>query len=124
MTPTRAALTPHALTVIENVPGAPLRGDFLLCGSMFGLEVRRHRYFELSTRVASLDPMACNHSRRAVGVYGHPRGNATWGRGTGAEWIVAMGIDWMTEGELAQAIPPVYTEFIGRQLLAALTAAA
>ena len=32
--------------VIENVVGAPLRRDFVLCGSMFDLPVRRHRIFE------------------------------------------------------------------------------
>ena len=31
-----------------------------------------------------------------------------------------MGIDWMTQTELNQAIPPAYTEWIGRQLIAAL----
>jgi hypothetical protein len=32
-----------------------------------------------------------------------------------------MGIDWMTRDELAQAIPPAYTEFIGTQLLNVIT---
>lgn len=101
--------------IIENVPGAPMRPDAVLCGSAFGLRVRRHRWFEASW---PLNPftLACDHSQPAVGVYGHPRGNAKWGRGRADEWPAAMGIDWMTTEELSQAIPPAYTEWIGRQL--------
>jgi DNA (cytosine-5)-methyltransferase 1 len=33
----------------------------------------------------------------------------------------AMGIDWMTQKELAQAIPPVYSEYLGKQLMAVLS---
>ncbi|WNM74483.1 hypothetical protein SEA_BEARBQ_81 [Gordonia phage BearBQ] len=29
-----------------------------------------------------------------------------------------MGIDWMVRDELREAIPPAYTEHIGRQLIA------
>lgn len=32
-------------------------------------------------------------------------------------WSHAMGIDWMNTKELAQAIPPIYTQFIGEQLI-------
>jgi hypothetical protein len=35
----------------------------------------------------------------------------------------AIGIDWMTRKELSQAIPPAYTEYIGRQLMKYLTPA-
>jgi DNA (cytosine-5)-methyltransferase 1 len=35
----------------------------------------------------------------------------------------AMGISWMSKKELSQAIPPVYTEFIGRQIIMYLGAA-
>lgn len=32
-------------------------------------------------------------------------------------WGFALGgVDWMNRAELAEAIPPAYTEFIGRQI--------
>jgi len=112
--------------VIENVPGAPMRADFVLCGSMFGLGVRRHRWFECSFPVLPW-VQSCDHSRRTLCVVGHGGGS---GKGTKVNrWKVAdgreaMGIEWMTRDELAQAIPPAYTEFIGTQLLDALKVAA
>jgi DNA (cytosine-5)-methyltransferase 1 len=109
--------------VIENVPGAPMRPDYVLCGSHFGLPVRRHRWFETSWRGFSL--MACDHSKQVHGVYGHPHGrNGAWPGmlpGGLTEWSQALGIDWMTASELAQAIPPAYTERIGTSLLAHLS---
>lgn len=112
--------------VIENVPGAPLRAALILCGSMFGLEVRRHRLFEGA--VPMMAPASCNHSEAAVPVYGHTGAGANRGRerergrSNGvADWRRAMGIDWMGVNELAEAIPPAYTEYIGRRLMAALT---
>lgn len=109
--------------VIENVPGAPMRPDVLLCGSMFGLAVRRHRWFEGSP---ALEPwtLGCNHSAPITGVYGHPHGKGgAWRNGKRpmlpsdlTTWSREMGIDWMTASELAQAIPPAYTEWIGPQL--------
>jgi DNA (cytosine-5)-methyltransferase 1 len=108
--------------VIENVPGAPMRADLRLCGCMFGLGVKRERWFETSWRAFALRP-PCHHQRPAVGVYGHPRGRGTgedkpWGWGTLADWKEAMGIDWMkTSDELSQAIPPAYTEYVGGQLI-------
>ncbi len=94
--------------VIENVPGAPLRADFLLCGSQFGLGVRRHRLFETSWQHFSLLP-PCDHSRETVCVVGHGGGagqGAKVKHWTKAEGAAAMDIDWMTRDELAQAIPP------------------
>jgi DNA (cytosine-5)-methyltransferase 1 len=111
--------------VIENVVGAPMRADYQLCGSQFGLDVRRHRWFETSWHGFSLMP-PCDHSRPIVGVYGHPHGDAgAWPGmlpGSLESWSAAMGIDWMTADELRQAIPPPYTEFIGRALLEHLAA--
>ncbi len=129
--PARAALTRLGRPwVIENVPGAPLRAPIVLCGSAFGLAVRRHRLFE--SNVFLLAP-GCHHKRqgRAVGVYGQrgsgslrPRPRGGWfirAKGT-PEAQAAMGIDWMTWKELTQAIPPAYTELIGMQLIAAIRA--
>lgn len=106
--------------VIENVPGAPMRPDIQLCGSMFGLQVRRHRWFETNmTWFPLVSP--CVHNAPITGVYGHPHGNRGAWRGmlpsTLATWSGAMGIDWMDASELREAIPPAYTEFIGEQLL-------
>jgi DNA (cytosine-5)-methyltransferase 1 len=107
--------------VIENVPGAPMRPDVVLCGSQFGLRVRRHRWFESSV---PLNPwlLSCNHSEPVAGVYGHPHGGGGAWRGmlpgTHETWAMAMGIDWMTTKELSAAIPPAYTEWLGRQLMA------
>ena len=113
--------------VIENVDTADVR-PFLkapvrYCGSSFGLDVRRHRLFECTV---PLLPPPCDHgwqtprfppatnrtnlrSTVEVGVYRIPL----------AVQREAMGIDWMALAELSQAIPPAYTEHIGRQLLSA-----
>lgn len=114
--------------VIENVPGAPLRNPVQLCGSAFGLRVRRHRLFEASF---GLTGTACEHSWQDLHrVYpsNHRHSSdrksgvvAVWGStdysGHGRVREIAMGIDWMTTKELAQAIPPLYTRYIGKQLL-------
>lgn len=116
LTPTRELLAQSGVPwVIENVPGAPMRVDLMLCGSQFGLGVRRHRWFELSFPAPVLVP-GCDHSLRVVS----PHGNPNRFKGSAAQWAAAMGIDWMSTGELAQAIPPAYTEFIGGLLLAEL----
>jgi DNA (cytosine-5)-methyltransferase 1 len=104
--------------VMENVPGAPMRNTVPLCGSMFGLGVRRHRVFESSFAMPQLP---CRHAEqgRAVGVYGHAGGRSRRDgisfAGT-AQWKEAMGIDWMVGSELAEAIPPAYGKWIGEQV--------
>ncbi len=106
--------------IIENVIGAPIRVDALLCGSMFGLRLIRHRIFETSHRDLIMTP-PCQHPELAVCVVGH--GTPTWVREknggkcfTIKDFRAAMGIDWMNRGELSQAIPPAYSEFLARQL--------
>lgn len=105
--------------VIENVPGAPLIDPVVLCGSMFKLGVRRHRLFEATYPI---EPLDCDHASqgKVVGVYGHAGGSSNRDgitfSGTDV-WRAAMGIDWMTGKELAESVPPAYTEYIGRQFL-------
>ena len=117
---TRAALVRSGKTyVIENVPGAPLIDPLLLCGSSFGLGVRRHRLFESN---AMLFGLPCDHKGqgRPIGVYGSMRDDIPQGGKTADsldEARAAMGIDWMLWGDLVEAIPPAYTEHIGRQLI-------
>jgi len=117
--PTRALLKASGKPyIIENVPGAPLFKPILLCGSAFDLKVRRHRLFESNL---VLEGTTCDHKKqgRPVGVYGSMRDEIPSG-GKTAESIEqareAMGIDWMIWGELVEAIPPVYTEYLGRQV--------
>ena len=111
--------------VIEHVPGAALRPDIRLCGCMFGLELpgtgylKRERWFETSWRAFGLE-MPHRHRGHAISIAGH--GTPAWMRAkTGhigvAEWRQVMGIDWTTRDELTEAIPPAYTEHVGRALL-------
>lgn len=114
--------------VIENVPRAPLFNYFTLCGSSFGLPIRRHRIFESNIFVPTF---RCSHTE-------FPRKyRCAWNRETPLrvlsisggyqhgisleEHKVAMGIDWEIKyNELSQAIPPAYTEYIGKYLLESL----
>lgn len=136
--------------VMENVPGSPLIDPVVLCGSSFGLDLRRHRLFESNIDLVG---KPCDHSWQT------PRFNSTASRngpknglssvvtvcgnrttpfrnqksgvltivshdrqGAGiSEWRRAMEIDWMTRDELSQAIPPAYTQWLGRQLFAFVT---
>jgi DNA (cytosine-5)-methyltransferase 1 len=123
--PTREVLRRSGLPyVIENVVGAPLVNPVTLCGTAFGLEhdgfeLRRHRLFECSFPVLTVP---CRHRLPAAPVFGHNAGRDFYrrhGRGYNAAAKAAiMEIDWMTRDEVSQAIPPVFTELIGRFLLA------
>ena len=106
--------------VIENVVGAPIHATAILCGSMFGLHVRRHRLFETTCAILSGE---CAHGGEIRAYYGK-KGWLVWSgqrpllRGSVEQAPRDMGIDWMTSwDELREAIPPAYTEFIGRQLI-------
>ena len=112
--------------VIENVEGAPLQDYIVLCGTMFtGLRVLRHRLFETNfpivpprhhphPKVHTLDKRKSHYGktdewRDYVQVTGG-------GNSSVAAASDAMGIDWMIKKELNEAIPPAYTEFVGRVL--------
>ncbi|WP_030149523.1 hypothetical protein, partial [Mycetocola saprophilus] len=108
--------------VIENVPGAPLHDPVELCGAMFGLGTYRHRLFE-----SNIDLTAPEHPEHVAkvtkmgrppvaGEFMHVVGNFS---GV-AEARAAMGIDWMTRDGLREAIPPAYSEWVGRHLIASV----
>jgi len=141
LAPTRQALIESGKPyVIENVEGAPLIDPLCLCGSEFELRaddvdgkplaMKRHRLFE--SNVWLMGAGGCRHdSTQIAGSYKASRHRtpeqrdnpARRGGYTPALTVRAalLGIDWpMNEHELAQAIPPAYTEWIGRQLMEAL----
>jgi DNA (cytosine-5)-methyltransferase 1 len=114
--------------IIENVPGAPLRDPFTLCGSMFGLntqkyELKRHRLFESNIDVPIKSLHKCGR-KRAVSVMGHGgivRDNGKDVSPGFALCMQLMGMPWVRRYEaLAQAIPPAYTAWIGYHLRKAL----
>jgi DNA (cytosine-5)-methyltransferase 1 len=88
----------------------------MLCGSMFGLGVWRHRYFEMWPRVGILTP-TCNHSNIPVLISGTRRRDGKRFEFSAQESRDASGLDWMTRAEMDQAIPPAYTEYIGKFLI-------
>jgi SAM-dependent methyltransferase len=98
--------------VIENVPGAPMNPDFVLCGSMFGLPLRRHRLFQTSWPSFGL-VQPCQH-RSTDMSFDHG------GKQPESVYRDAMDCAWMTVAESRNAIPPAYTEYIGGLLLAHL----
>jgi DNA (cytosine-5)-methyltransferase 1 len=105
--------------IIENVPGSPLINPIQLCGSSFGLKVRRHRLFESNMPLIG---SKCDHKAqgRPVGVYGSlndeiPKGGKT--ASTIDEARKAMDMDWAIWTELVEAIPPAFTKYLGGQIV-------
>jgi DNA (cytosine-5)-methyltransferase 1 len=104
--------------VVENVPEAAdeLRPDFLLCGTQFGLGVRRHRIFQRGnwTSYELLPPCQCYRNPRLL-PFEHKGERA---------FADAMGCTWMTNLEGRQAVPPAFTHHIGAQLMSHLQSVA
>lgn len=130
---TRARLQAAGMPyIIENVEAVRkhLINPVMLCGTMFGLPIYRHRYFELSFPIAFLAP-PCRHDlnpalldRKLIQVSGQSSQVIDGRRvrkNSVAEKREAMGIDWMTVDEITQAIPPAYSHFLGLQVIAALS---
>jgi len=112
--------------VIENVPGAPLINPLLLCGTMFGLKVRRHRLFECHPPIYPLLPphgcrgragftnayhgvSAFRNGAKLISVVGHNFSTA--------DARAAMDIDWMNAAGLSQAVPPTMSHFIASLMI-------
>jgi DNA (cytosine-5)-methyltransferase 1 len=118
-----ATHAPGRAWCIENVPRAPLRNPVVLTGCMFGLNTYRRRHFECNFAVlapAPGKPFGPKTRPGSVTITGHSGGSSKrdgWSNGDKAAWQAAMGIDWMLNREMAEAIPPAYSEFIGRQAL-------
>jgi DNA (cytosine-5)-methyltransferase 1 len=119
--------------IIENVEGAPLLDPVILCGTMFPkLRVIRHRLFESNIELTGpghkRHPLVFTHDKRKA-HYGKLDQNKSYVQVTGggncsiANARKAMRIDWMTKAELNEAIPPAYTEYLGRQIIDYLTMA-
>lgn len=116
LTPTLSVLRGMGIPyVVENVPeaGDELRPDFLLCGTQFGLPIRRHRIFERGfwEGYELIPPCSC-YRNRSVLPFEHKNERA---------FADAMGCTWMSNRGGRQAIPPAMTEFIGSMLMAHLT---
>lgn len=112
--------------VIENVQGSVLRRDLTLCGEMFGLQVIRHRYFEVGLYWRPVPAVHRPH-RGPVrgwrhGVYRDGPYVAAYGKGGGKAGVTemqhAMDITWTSDhAELTEAIPPAYTRYIGEEFV-------
>ena len=112
--------------IIENVDGAPLVNAVVLCGTMFPqLRVLRHRLFEANFEIVA--PLHKKHPKvhtfdRRKSHYGKTDEWKDFVQVTGggnctlAAARDAMGIDWMTKGEINESIPPAYAEFVGQEL--------
>lgn len=117
--PIRDMLTKSDVSfIIENVPSAAkhLNNPVMLCGSHFGLKIQRHRFFEVSGCFILSRP--CNHSFKPVLITGtHRRTYEPRYEYSAQQCRNASGLDWMTRAEMDEAIPPAYSEFLGRQMM-------
>lgn len=112
--------------IIENVMGAPLINPVRLCGSAFGLQVRRHRIFESNVPLVGVE---CRHDEQpepidVSGTGARRKGARLDGKGGNSRKPLnlkqaqeAMGMDWTDRKHLSQAIPPAYAEYLARQIL-------
>lgn len=122
--------------VLENVEDAPIPNSVVLCGQMFGLPIFRHRRFESSPDLLLMQQphvkhrgviasgrasLAKRYTSGSIGIKEISRESIAGHAGGVERNRRAMGIDWMTGKELSQAIPPAYSEFLGKQLMRVLS---
>lgn len=122
-----------ATWVIENVEGSPLpdqddlfgRHGIILCGTAFGLRVWRHRWFESNVPLLSKGCAHAGHAMNPHNVAGRARIYEEFGRqDPEILWRNEMGVGWMGRYDAREAIPPVYTQWIGQQLIETMKAVA
>ena len=123
--PTWQRLVEHgAPWIIENVEDAPMPHSTVLCGWTFGLPFYRHRRFGSSFLI-----LAPPHRRHVQVIHAGHRNLATRYRQGGGRDVTGLfpgadladaGLEHMTQRGAAEAIPPAYTEHIGRQLIGAM----
>jgi len=108
--------------IIENTMDAPLIDPVMLCGGMFGLKTYRHRLFE--SNIELIVPEHPEHIAKNAKMGRAPKDGEfiqVVGHFSGVPFArEAMGISWLGQKELAQAIPPAYTEYLGKQLMRAV----
>lgn len=109
--------------ICENVEGAQtlMRSPLFLCGTMFGLNIWRHRWFEMGNVDVFFLLPPCNHDGHPVlisgrGMRGVRKGGKRPSEPQKAVKAAAIGIDWMITTELDQAIPPTYSRFLAEQI--------
>lgn len=107
--------------IIENVAGSPLVDPVLLCGTMFGRNLYRHRLFESNIRLTA--PIHPAHVIPASKAGHWTPGTIISVAGNFAPVALArkeMGINWTNRSELAEAIPPYFSEYLGKQIISEL----
>lgn len=122
ITPIRKRLEAQSAPyIIENVEMAKhmLRSPVMLCGTMLGMNIWRHRWFELG----NCDPFfllpPCNHAGHPILISGQGSriiNGKRMGRIPTPIKRAAIGIDWMNREELSEAIPPAYSKFLAEQI--------
>jgi DNA (cytosine-5)-methyltransferase 1 len=120
--PVRAALQASGVPyVIENVIGAPLIDPVMICGTGLGMRIYRHRLFESNLPLVGT---GCDHTVAAMNPHNQAGRDAMYAefgrRDPEPRWREEMGVPWMKRYEAREAIPPAYTEHIGRQIMAQL----
>lgn len=110
--------------IIENVMPSPVRPDIILRGDSFGLKILKSRKFECVNWFSMKPILKKKIGSVKAGDFALCIGNGQLKVTNGIKfkipgnsilevWSYAMGINWMTIHEMAEAIPPAYTHYLG-----------